>query len=93
MSSDQRVDVAEALVAVLKQLFSRLGQQRLQVPVQSLVKRACRGVVIEVRPAFRLSNDLLHDTPARRLSDTLGLDGYSVSHVRLHAHLLGRDSN
>src|SRR5204863_421217 len=36
------------------------------------------------------SAHVFHDTPAGRLRDALGLDGYAVSHVRLHAHLLGR---
>src|SRR5258708_18585858 len=43
---DERVYVAESLVAVLEKLVSRLSQQRLHVAVEALVPRHPRGGLV-----------------------------------------------
>src|SRR2546430_5163268 len=56
---DERVDVAEALIAVLQKLCRGLFQERPHVPVQSLVERACCRVMVRARAALWLRDDLL----------------------------------
>src|SRR5476651_2412716 len=68
LGTDQRVDVPESLVAVLKQLLGRLGEQRPEVAVKSLIERCGGGLVIQAGAAFGLSDDLFDDAHRQQVT-------------------------
>src|SRR5260370_3948126 len=55
---DERVYVAESLVAVLEKLVSRLSQERLHVAVERPLQRHRRGVAVPASAASLLRHHL-----------------------------------